>query len=323
MQGKERPSNQERLAEAATALEERFIMRRDLYAKQLDDGSYVCVHRPLTRYHLVSHLEGKLTLGNYVFDEHGNGSHLVFDADDEPDWRRLRALSHFLADEGTASYLERSRRGGHLWLFFDERQPGSKIRLFGNGLLYFFNIENIELYPRQGELTTGPGSLVRLPFGIHQKSGRRYGFYLPSGEPLAPTLSSQIVALRDAQTIQKSAFDRFVNYAEVWEAESRFQPSETLYHSTQPVDESAPVSERLKASVMVREFVGLYVELSESGKGLCPFHDDHIASFSVSEEGNFWHCFACNIGGSIIDFWMQWRQCDFRQAVRELADKLL
>lgn len=83
------------------------------------------------------------------------------------------------------------------------------------------------------------------------------------------------------------------------------------------------MSERLKAIVTVREFVGSYVELSREGRGLCPFHDDQVVSFSVNDEENYWHCFACDMGGSIIDFWMQWRQCDFPQALRELADKLL
>lgn len=308
MQRKERLSNQEKLIQATSALEERFVMRRDLYAEQLADGSYVCVRKPLAHQHLISHLEGKTTLGNYVLDEDGNGSHIVFDADDEPDWRRLKALSSFLVGEGTASYLEQSRRGGHLWLFFDEPQPGREIRLFGRGLLRYFDIESVELYPKQDELTTGPGSLVRLPFGIHRKSGRRYGFYLPNGEPLAPTLWTQIIALRDAQTVQKAVFDRFITYAEARAEKSQFYEAEPPLQPLSVVNKEAPLSERLKAAVSVREFVEEYVELSESGKGLCPFHDDHVASFSVNDEGNYWHCFACGTGGSIIDFWMQWKQ---------------
>ena len=46
-------------------------------------------------------------------------------------------------------------------------------------------------------------------------------------------------------------------------------------------------------------------------------------SFSVHEEGNFWHCFGCQVGGSVIDFWMQLNQIDFQTAVKELAEMFL
>jgi hypothetical protein len=62
------------------------------------------------------------------------------------------------------------------------------------------------------------------------------------------------------------------------------------------------LSERIKASVTVLEFVSQYVELKPTASGavgLCPFHDDHHPSFGVSDEGNYWHCFAGSGGGSV------------------------
>ena len=73
----------------------------------------------------------------------------------------------------------------------------------------------------------------------------------------------------------------------------------------------------------MQDFVSQYVELSHAGRGLCPFHDDQNASFSVNAERNYWHCFAGCGGGSIIDFWMKWQGCDFAEAVHELAELLL
>jgi len=73
----------------------------------------------------------------------------------------------------------------------------------------------------------------------------------------------------------------------------------------------------------VQQFVSEYVSLSHSGRGLCPFHEDHTPSFSVNQEGNYWHCFACESGGSIIDFYMLLNECDFPTAVTELAEMLL
>jgi DNA primase len=86
------------------------------------------------------------------------------------------------------------------------------------------------------------------------------------------------------------------------------------------------MSEKIKASVTVLEFVSQYVDLKPTASGaigLCPFHDDHHPSFGVNTEGNFWNCFAGCGGGSVVDYWMQWRECDFTTAIRELAEMLL
>jgi hypothetical protein len=70
--------------------------------------------------------------------------------------------------------LEASRRGGHLWFFFQKKVAGGQARGFG---LWFERIYglSLEVYPKQ-ETIEGPGSLIRVPFGIHRKSGQRYGF---------------------------------------------------------------------------------------------------------------------------------------------------
>ena len=79
-------------------------------------------------------------------------------------------------------------------------------------------------------------------------------------------------------------------------------------------------SERIKAAVSVKEFVSQFVELSPSGTGICPFHDDHNPSFNVNDMENYWFCFSCEKGGSIIDFWITLKDCDFQTAVRELNE---
>lgn len=319
MQKKEGLSNREQLEELAAKLIERFILRRDLHAIQLKDGRYVCVRKPLEDNHLVAHLEGQLTLGAYLLDEESRGQFLVLDADSAEGWSQLGTLSGALAGEGIPSYLEASRRGGHLWFFTSERTTGVQLRQFGQGLLTRYGLSGIEVYPKKTLLTSGPGSLIRLPFGVHKQSGRRYGFYFPSGELIAATISEQIHALMGAQSLQKDALEQFGSYAAVEVARKPFQP---LFRY-EPVSDSAPVSERIKAAVSVEEFVGRYVKLSREGRGLCPFHDDHIESFSVNRDQNYWHCFACEMGGSVIDFWMQWQKCSFSQAISELARLLL
>ncbi|MBA3533347.1 MAG: hypothetical protein H0T73_15610, partial [Ardenticatenales bacterium] len=86
-----------------------------------------------------------------------------------------------------------------------------------------------------------------------------------------------------------------------------------------PLVEAETLSAQIKRSVSVRSLVSRYVDLSPSGVGYCPFHEDDCPSFAVNDAGNYWHCFAGCGGGSVIDFWMKKHKCDFRTAVAQLA----
>jgi hypothetical protein len=298
-----------------------FVQRWDLYARQLDDGRYICTHESLQHEHLIAHIEGEITLGMYILNEDSLGRHLVFDADEAPGWRRLKALAEILSTMEIPSYLENSRRGGHLWLFFKALLPGKDIRRFGRGLMLYFGLGGLEMFPKQNRLSDGPGSLIRMPFGIHRKAERRYGFYLINGKPLAPTLREQIRLLDMPQTIPQDKVERFSDYAPVLKRPSSDKSNRSM--ATSASGEKISLHEQVKASIPVRDFVSHYVRLSPSGTGLCPFHDDQVDSFSVNDKRNYWNCFACNTGGSVIDFWMNYRDCDFRTAVTQLADMLL
>lgn len=312
--------DEEELAQLAQVLEERFIQRHDLYGEQTATG-YVSVKRPLHKGHLIRHLRGTLTLGAYVLDPESRACFLVLDADDAPDWRRLQALARVLAEMDCPSYLEASRRGGHLWLFFEEPLPGRRVRLFGKGLLDYFGIQEMELFPKQDGLRSGPGSMIRLPFGVHRKSGRRYGFYMPDGEPLAPRLREQVRVLAQPGTVPGDVLERFAAVGE--EVRARQPQRRPWPRRARGENGETPVWDRIKGAITVRQFVLRYVELSPSGMGLCPFHDDTVPSFSVYDKTNSWKCFACDIGGSVIDFHMHLRGCDFKTAVDELAEMLL
>ena len=322
MTPKERIPSREELDILAESLSDLFIQRQDLHARQRDDGRYTSIKRPLRRDDLLAHLWGDITLGAYVLDAESRARFMVIDADDEPDWRCLNGLARVLEDMGCASYLERSRRGGHLWLFFFEPIPGKDVRRFGRGLLAHFNLPDIELFPKQNRLSTGPGSLIRLPFGLHRKSGRRYGFYKVDGEPLAPTMREQILVLRAPETVPEAVFEQFSEVATGQKRKPAIEPQRAR-QDTFKTNGDKPLSTQIKEALSVRQFVLRYVELSPKGLGNCPFHDDNVASFNVNDEHNFWHCFACGTGGSVIDFWMQMQECDFTTAVRELREMLL
>jgi hypothetical protein len=301
----------ERLVEILTDI---FIQRRDLYPRQMDDGSYLCIRKPLKTWHLTQHLQGELTLGTYVFDENSMARFVVFDADDEAEMERLVAMTRILRVHDVPGYLERSRRGGHLWLFLSQPVSGREARRFAKGLQIAYRLEGIEFFPKQSQLKSGPGSLVRLPFGVHRKTGQRYDFVTVDDEPLAPTQLEQILLLGNPQRVPQTVFAAYQNLSSQPEQKPVFQPTEVP---------EGTLSQRIKNSISVLDFVGQFVELAPNGRGLCPFHDDQHHSFSVNADNNYWNCFAGCGGGSIIDFWMKYQNCDFTAAVRELAGMLL
>ena len=51
----------------------------------------------------------------------------------------------------------------------------------------------------------------------------------------------------------------------------------------------------------------------------CPFHEDKNASMKVYEKSNRFVCFGCGANGNPINFVMQYKNCDFKEAVNFLA----
>ncbi len=296
-------------------LARKFVQRWDMYPRQYDnDRPYFTVTEPLHIGLLQQHLQGELTLGTYLLNAESQARFLILDADDMQQWEQLNQVAQQVAAEGLPSYLERSRQGGHLWFFFDKWLPGGDLRLFAKGLLLAHGISKMEVYPKQDMLSDGPGSLIRMPFGVHQVTGKRYGFYNVSGKPLAPTLREQLQLLGAAETVSEAEFLHYQSYAPEPKERPEFTPVEVA---------GERVSDRIKAAISVGDFVGRFVELSSNGRGYCPFHDDTHTSFGVNDKRNYWSCFAGCGGGSIIDFWMLYQQCDFKTAVSELAEMLL
>ena len=73
------------------------------------------------------------------------------------------------------------------------------------------------------------------------------------------------------------------------------------------------------------DVVSGYVRLSKkSGSnmfGLCPFHSEKTASFSVAPDKGIYYCFGCHAGGGVVNFIMQIEGLDFPDAVRFLAKR--
>ena len=82
--------------------------------------------------------------------------------------------------------------------------------------------------------------------------------------------------------------------------------------------------DELAARNPIEEVVGQYVNLKRSGSnlfGLCPFHGEKTASFSVAPDKGIYYCFGCHKGGSVINFEMEIEGLSYPDAVRALAKR--
>ncbi len=74
----------------------------------------------------------------------------------------------------------------------------------------------------------------------------------------------------------------------------------------------------------IEDVVGQYVNLKRSGAnlfGLCPFHGEKTASFSVAPDKGIYYCFGCHKGGGAINFMMELEGLSYPDAVRALAKR--
>lgn len=306
---------------------ERLGGKRSAYAIQRPDGRYYSVHRPLTPSVVKAHLEGRLTLGIYLLDEQDHCRCVVIDADQPDGLLRLATLQQTLAQEGIHSSLEQSRRGGHLWMWLAQPTPAGQVRAWLRPLC-----PGLEIYPRQDAAPGGYGSLIRLPFGVHRRSGQRYDFVVidPSGlRPVAEGVHEQLMWWLAQPSIHPPALTAVTFPRQRpgdWQRDDQ-QPGHSTgaapaqSYSLPSVRPSlVNIASPVLAWCLARnpyEVIGRYVALDGRGVGRCPFGSHHRAgvdrhpSFKVfwhTPAGNCWYCYTWGHGGSLFDFFrFLWR----------------
>lgn len=78
----------------------------------------------------------------------------------------------------------------------------------------------------------------------------------------------------------------------------------------------------IRNSANIVEVIGHYIPLEKKGKSyraVCPFHDDHDPSLSISEDKQIYKCFVCNNGGNVFTFVSNFKNISFPEAVSEVA----
>lgn len=80
--------------------------------------------------------------------------------------------------------------------------------------------------------------------------------------------------------------------------------------------------EQVRTANDIVDVIGQRVQLQRKGKdfwGICPFHSEKTASFSVSPSKQIYYCFGCHAHGTVINFMMETERLSFPDAVRALA----
>jgi DNA primase len=81
----------------------------------------------------------------------------------------------------------------------------------------------------------------------------------------------------------------------------------------------------LLARTDIVDLIDSKVGLKKAGKdyqACCPFHNEKSASFTVSQDKQFYHCFGCGANGNAISFVMEYDKLEFVDAIEEIASML-
>ena len=80
--------------------------------------------------------------------------------------------------------------------------------------------------------------------------------------------------------------------------------------------------DELRDKVPLSTLIGRKVKLVRRGHeytGLCPFHHEKTASFTINDEKGFYHCFGCGAHGDVIRYLVEAEKMPFMEAVEHLA----
>ncbi|MEI7894832.1 MAG: hypothetical protein WCI05_17175 [Myxococcales bacterium] len=224
--------------EAVRMFQRFFGGRRDVHARAWYDearqrSGYRPAEQPLTESLVRSHLQGSLTLGQYLLHPDGTCSFGVIDLDISAnsmqslrstrgenvaptEHARARQFALRLVDAGRRLGLplfaeDSGGRGLHIWLFLEPRRPAAAVRSALSQILVAAGPMppdvKAEIFPKQDRIgPRGLSSLVKLPLGVHPVTLRRCALLDEQLRPREPLLE----ALRMLQVAPMDAVDAVV-----------------------------------------------------------------------------------------------------------------
>lgn len=81
----------------------------------------------------------------------------------------------------------------------------------------------------------------------------------------------------------------------------------------------------IRESVNIVDIINEYIPIEQKGKNyfaVCPFHDDHNPSLSISPDKQIYTCFVCGAHGNVFNFIMDYDNISFRESLKKVADKV-
>ena len=81
----------------------------------------------------------------------------------------------------------------------------------------------------------------------------------------------------------------------------------------------------IRTQANIVDIIGSYINISKKGSNyfcICPFHDDHSPSMSISESKQIYKCFSCGAAGNVFTFVKEYENVTYQEAVSIVADKI-
>ncbi len=277
---------------AAAAWINTFVHRQDDFYVHHDGWNYP-TRRPLTPADVVSGLDGTGPTVSILFLRDDNTAKVVaVDADGDDGWVTVHAIALVLLSHGIPCAIERSRRGGHLWLAVDKPLPAVVIR---HAVLVAIaeaghnpTDAKIEVRPASDTLQSPyGGGQLRGPMMPHRETGETWPLLDPSTlEPLGADWCEAVGRFPVADP------DAITRLASAWQPPTDAKPASQS--TRKPYAGQSKVA-AYNAAMSIWDVLNLYfpgVLRGQSRQARCPFHDDRHASLSIYAGGTKVKCHA-------------------------------
>lgn len=257
-----------------------FAGRDDVYSPWTGE-QWIAVRKPLTPEVVLEAFRTRRPVAGYLLTAESTTHILAYDFDLEDGWELGRRVAKAMWRAGVPAYVERSRRGCHVWAVVDARIPGVVARRALRTFLADAGVaENpkIELRPGQDRLSgpDGLGHALRLPTMPHGLTGVRHPLCMPDGKPVADSLSGMLLAITWAPA--SAVLDAAERYVPV--VDPRAIPA--AYRRPRKYDDADDDVGPILASIGAPFRPGHAIR--------CPFHDDHNPSLSIAKDGRRVFC---------------------------------
>jgi hypothetical protein len=217
----------------------------------------------------------------------------AIDADADDGWDTVCGIAHVLLSHGVACAIERSRRGGHLWLAVDKPLPAVVIRHAVLGAIAEAGYDpadpTIEVRPASDEQRSPyGGGQLRGPMMPHRETGETWLLLDPL--TLEPLGASWLEAVERFPLADPDAIARL---ASTWQPPAD-ETRRVRMSDRKPYTGPSKVA-AYNAAMSIWDVLNLYfpgVLRGQARQARCPFHDDRHASVSIYANGTKVKCHA-------------------------------